>query len=192
MEIDDFTSHVPTSRCGPIGEEPGPISGTTTTVIKTEERQDLPCNFCGQTFTKEAALGLHIKKHYYPFECSICARKIKTEEEVLRHEATHVEATGRPTTSPPTRNRDLVTLAPEKQPVVKNSFFDVQNPLLPQILDDAPKRAAHDNSWVSTPSGTRLMREEEEHACPFCSRSFPESSLQAHLDCCPAVPCLPS
>ena len=65
---------------------------------------------------------------------------------MLRHEATHVEATRRPTTSPPTRNRDLVTLAPEKQPVVKNSFFDVQNPLLPQILDDAPKRAAHENS----------------------------------------------
>ena len=130
---------------------------------------------CSETFPKESALVLHTKKHYYPFECSICARfsigyrninckfyefgmaslidvvsgmkkisthalarKIKTEGEVLRHEATHVESTlRRTTTSLPTRNRDLVTLPPEKQPIVKNSLFDVQNPLLPQILDDA-------------------------------------------------------
>ena len=139
---------------------------------------------CSETFPKESALVLHTKKHYYPFECSICARfsigyrninckfyefgmaflvdvvsgmikistyalarKIKTEGEVLRHEATHVESTlRRTTTSPPTRNRDLVTLPPEKQPIVKNSLFDVQNPLLPQILDDAPKKALHENS----------------------------------------------
>ena len=60
------------------------------------------------------------------------------------------------------------------------------------------ERQESENDWVfkSTPSGTKLMREEEdqtkEHACPFCSRCFPESSLQAHLDCCPAMPCLPS
>ena len=97
MEIDDFTSHVATSRCGPR-EELGPISeqhtGTMTTVIKTERQES-------------------------------------------------------------------------------------------------------ENDWVfkSTPSGIKLREEEDqtkEHACPFCSRCFPESSLQAHLDCCPAMPCLPS
>ena len=59
---------------------------------------------------------------------------------MLRHEATHVESSRRPSTSPPTRNRDLVTLPP----IVKSSLFDVQNPLL--ILDDAPKKDMQENS----------------------------------------------
>ena len=60
----------------------------------------------------------------------------------MRHEATHVESSRRPTTSPPTRNRDLVTIPP----IVKSSLFDVQNPLLPQILDDDPIKDQQENS----------------------------------------------
>ena len=90
--------------------------------------QEFACTLCDKTFPKEPRRDLHVKQHYYPFECSACSRflsnmsytylfdmlsskkniilnhrPLKTETEVLKHEATHPELPRRSSNCPPTR-----------------------------------------------------------------------------------------
>jgi len=50
------------------------------------------CKLCDKTFDQPQTLALHEKHHDYKFQCGFCARKMKTEREFLRHEATHAES----------------------------------------------------------------------------------------------------
>ena len=50
------------------------------------------CKLCDKKFDQPQTLALHEKHHDYKFQCGVCARKMKTEREFLRHEATHAES----------------------------------------------------------------------------------------------------
>jgi len=51
------------------------------------------CRLCDKQFEQPQTLALHEKHHQYKFQCGYCSRKMKTEREFLRHEATHAEST---------------------------------------------------------------------------------------------------
>lgn len=86
--------------------------------MEPDAQQLLPCTLCSETFTKAPVLALHLKQHQYQFKCRFCGRKIKTERELLRHEATHSGDSkyvhdSKPTTVPP----KLSNMAPKPEVV---------------------------------------------------------------------------
>ena len=50
------------------------------------------CKLCDKNFEQPQSLALHEKQHDYKFPCRFCSRRMKTEREFLRHEATHAES----------------------------------------------------------------------------------------------------
>jgi len=58
----------------------------------TDMSSKYQCRLCDKQFEQPQTLALHEKHHQYKFQCGYCARRMKTEREFLRHEATHAES----------------------------------------------------------------------------------------------------
>jgi len=63
-----------------------------TTSSHDGELKQYACRLCDLTFPQPQALAIHEKHHNNKFPCNYCPRRMKTEREFLRHEATHAES----------------------------------------------------------------------------------------------------
>ena len=63
-----------------------------TTSSHEGELKQYACRLCDSTFQQPQALAIHEKHHNNKFPCNYCPRRMKTEREFLRHEATHAES----------------------------------------------------------------------------------------------------